>query len=98
MKKTLTFSLLAVAVVAALAAGYYAGKQQTSQQHTDTQSQQESGRKVLYWYDPMVPGQRFDKPGKSPFMDMALVPRYADEVANDGGVTVSSRQQQKPGH
>lgn len=28
-----------------------------------------------YWYDPMVPQQRFDKPGKSPFMDMQLVPR-----------------------
>ncbi|MDR7232617.1 hypothetical protein J2X45_003726 [Caulobacter sp. BE264] len=27
-------------------------------------------RKILYWYDPMVPAQRFDKPGKSPFMDM----------------------------
>lgn len=37
------------------------------------------GRKVLYWYDPMVPAQHFDKPGKSPFMDMQLVPRYADE-------------------
>jgi Cu(I)/Ag(I) efflux system membrane fusion protein len=36
-------------------------------------------RKVLYWYDPMVPTQRFDKPGKSPFMEMQLVPRYADE-------------------
>jgi hypothetical protein len=36
-------------------------------------------RKVLYWYDPMVPTQKFDKPGKSPFMDMHLVPRYADE-------------------
>ena len=33
---------------------------------------------VLYWYDPMVPLQRFDKPGKSPFMDMELVPKYAD--------------------
>jgi len=37
------------------------------------------GRKVLYWYDPMVPGSKFDKPGKSPFMDMELVPKYADE-------------------
>jgi RND family efflux transporter MFP subunit len=37
------------------------------------------GRKVLYWYDPMAPGSRFDKPGKSPFMDMDLVPKYADE-------------------
>jgi membrane fusion protein, copper/silver efflux system len=39
------------------------------------------GKKVLYWYDPMQPGTHFDHPGKSPFMDMDLVPRYADEVA-----------------
>lgn len=37
-------------------------------------------RKVLYWHDPMVPGQKFDKPGRSPFMDMDLVPVYADEA------------------
>ncbi|MDR9879179.1 efflux RND transporter periplasmic adaptor subunit [Pseudomonas allii] len=35
-------------------------------------------RQALYWYDPMFPQQKFDKPGKSPFMDMQLVPRYAD--------------------
>jgi Cu(I)/Ag(I) efflux system membrane fusion protein len=45
-------------------------------------------RKVLYWHDPMVPGQKFDKSGKSPFMDMPLVPVYADE-ATSGGVAVS---------
>jgi membrane fusion protein, copper/silver efflux system len=28
-----------------------------------------------YWYDPMRPTQHFDKPGKSPFMDMQLVPK-----------------------
>ena len=38
-------------------------------------------RKPLYWYDPMAPAQHFDKPGKSPFMDMELIPRYADEDA-----------------
>ncbi|STI87701.1 cation efflux system protein [Escherichia coli] len=36
-------------------------------------------RKILFWYDPMYPNTRFDKPGKSPFMDMDLVPKYADE-------------------
>ena len=40
---------------------------------------QADGRTVLYWYDPMQPQQRFDKPGHSPFMDMDLVPKYADE-------------------
>ena len=37
-------------------------------------------RKPLYWYDPMAPQQHFDKPGKSPTMNMALVPKYADDV------------------
>lgn len=39
---------------------------------------QPAERKVLYWYDPMKPEQHFDKPGRSPFMDMDLVPRYAE--------------------
>jgi Cu(I)/Ag(I) efflux system membrane fusion protein len=41
---------------------------------------EEMERKALYWYDPMVPGKQFDRPGKSPFMDMELVPKYADET------------------
>src|SRR5687767_8559788 len=41
-------------------------------------------RRILYWHDPMVPGPRFDKPGKSPFMDMQLVPVYADEAGASG--------------
>lgn len=56
----------------------------------------QSGRKILYWYDPMVPSQHFDKPGKSPFMDMALVPVYADEASNTG-VKVSPQVQQNLG-
>jgi len=42
-----------------------------------------SNAKALYWYDPMKPTQHFDKPGKSPFMDMQLVAKYADN-GNDG--------------
>jgi Cu(I)/Ag(I) efflux system membrane fusion protein len=56
-----------------------------------------SGRKVLYWHDPMVPGQKFDKPGKSPFMDMDLVPVYADEANAENGVAVSPGVQQNLG-
>ena len=50
------------------------------------------GRKVLYYYDPMFPLQKFDKPGKSPFMDMELEPKYADgggEAATDAAPSVS---------
>jgi membrane fusion protein, copper/silver efflux system len=50
------------------------------------------GRTVLYWYDPMYPQQRFDKPGKSPFMDMQLVPKYAGDGAAESG-TVSINPQ-----
>lgn len=45
--------------------------------------------KVLYWYDPMVPDQHFDKPGKSPFMDMDLVAKYADPTEGKPGVAVA---------
>jgi Cu(I)/Ag(I) efflux system membrane fusion protein len=48
-----------------------------------------SDRRALYWYDPMDPNQHFDKPGKSPFMDMQLVPKYADEGGASGGVQIS---------
>ena len=39
--------------------------------------------KPLYWYDPMVPNQHFDHPGKSPFMDMQLVPKMPESGATD---------------
>ena len=56
-----------------------------------------TGKKVLYWHDPMVPGQKFDKPGKSPFMDMQLMPVYAEDGVDNGGVTISARVQQNLG-
>jgi Cu(I)/Ag(I) efflux system membrane fusion protein len=55
------------------------------------------GRKVLYWYDPMVPAQHFEKPGKSPFMDMQLVPRYAGEGPQQAGVQIDSARLQNLG-
>jgi Cu(I)/Ag(I) efflux system membrane fusion protein len=56
-----------------------------------------AGRKVLYWYDPMVPSQHFDKPGKSPFMDMQLVPKYADEGPGEAGIAVDPARTQNLG-
>src|SRR5690606_27441821 len=51
---------------------------------------------------PMVPGKNFEAPGKSPFMDMMLVPRYsggasASAGADTGAVAVSPRIQQSLG-
>ena len=46
----------------------------------------------------MAPGTKFDKPGKSPFMDMMLVPVYADGGdAAPGKLTISPRMQQNLG-
>lgn len=39
---------------------------------------------ALYWYDPMAPAQHFDHPGKSPFMDMQLVAKYANDDTGQG--------------
>jgi membrane fusion protein, copper/silver efflux system len=55
-----------------------------------------TGKRVLYWHDPMVPGRRFDAPGESPFMNMRLVPVYEDG-SDGGGVSVSPRIQQNLG-
>ena len=59
--------------------------------------QDSSGKQVLYWYDPMYPQQKFDKPGKSPFMDMQLVPKYAGDGAEAGSVSISPQVVQNLG-
>lgn len=56
-----------------------------------------TGSKILYYRDPMVPASKFDKPAKSPFMDMMLVPVYASSDAEQGKVIVSPRIQQNLG-
>lgn len=48
-------------------------------------------QKVLYWTDPMVPGYRSEKPGKSPFMDMQLVPVCEEAGAAPGSPVVTVR-------
>jgi Cu(I)/Ag(I) efflux system membrane fusion protein len=110
MTSAKTYLLLGVAgAVLAGAAGYQLGLQRaphpTAPRTSGTaaapaadgkQPEVQGERRVLYWHDPMVPGQRFDKPGKSPFMDMQLVPVYADE-ATEGGASISPRLQQSLG-
>ena len=61
--------------------------------------QDSTGKTVKYWYDPMVPDQKFDKPGKSPFMDMQLEPKYANTSSDgeEGGVAISSQTTQNLG-
>ena len=54
-------------------------------------------RRVLYWYDAMKPEVHFDKPGKSPFMDMPLVPKYADDSEDAGAIEIDPRMVQSLG-
>lgn len=92
-------SVLAVAAALAIGGGaFYLGRSTSGHATAAAPATPASApeRKVLYWQDPMVPGQRFDKPGKSPFMDMQLQPVYADE-ASDSGVKVSPQVQQNLG-
>jgi len=80
-----------LAIVGAFAAaaligfgGYWLGANQVGADATRSAGE----REVLYWYDPMVPDTHFDAPGKSPFMDMDLVPRYANEAGGGAGVRI----------
>lgn len=77
--------------------GYWLAQRQPTMPMTSTAAPSDQERKVLYWYDPMVPNQHFDQPGKSPFMDMQLVPKYADEGGDAGGITISSALTQNLG-
>lgn len=70
---------LAAAALALVAGGAGYGIAHLDGSEAPAMQSADTGRKALYWYDPMVPSQHFDKPGKSPFMDMQLVPKYADE-------------------
>ena len=63
--------------------GYYLG--QSGGDTTTAAATSADGRKVLYYYDPMFPQQKFEKPGKSPFMDMELEPKYADDGGGASG-------------
>lgn len=93
-------TLIAAALALLLAGGsFYLGRATGSHDEPTRSAAAASApgeRKVLYWHDPMVPGPRFDKPGKSPFMDMQLVPVYVDE-GGDAGIRVSPTVQQNLG-
>ena len=82
-------ALLLVLVVGILAYLLLSGGG-THQARTDS-----SGRRILYWYDPMVPTEHYSGPGKSS-MNMELQPKYADEGAQ-GGVTVAPSVMQNLG-
>lgn len=88
-RKTILLAMVGMIVIGAVLGYWYAT---AGLLQNDGRSSQAStsvgGRKILYWHDPMVPNAKFDKPGKSPFMDMQLVPVYAGENGGGGGPAV----------
>jgi len=90
-KQTVVAGIIAAAALGAVTVGawyFLASKQEAPMAIAGSENQE---RKILYWTDPMVPGYKSDKPGKSPFMDMELVPVYADaHDSRDGGGRAAS--------
>jgi membrane fusion protein, copper/silver efflux system len=101
--------LFVITALVALVLGWYFGQRSMIEPKSSSTKlgvsevngviQDGTGKIVKYWYDPMVPQQKFDKPGKSPFMDMELVPKYANESNENGdsSVTISSQTVQNLG-
>src|SRR5258706_10637365 len=95
----------AIALILAAALGLAVGIATTwwwSQSHlaqpSPAAASAQAEKKILYWYDPMVPNQHFEHGGKSPFMDMQLLPKYAGGGSDAAGVvSIDPRQVQNLG-
>ena len=105
MKRTFIFTRwdrterLTVGAVAIGLAGAAAGYLLAPASSPPAQATQEgSSRKVLYWYDPMVPQEKYDHPGLSS-MGMQTIPKYADEGggADQGTVRIDPARMQNLG-
>jgi Cu(I)/Ag(I) efflux system membrane fusion protein len=98
MTPWLTRGRITLAVLLAAIVGYWVGR------HPASPSVVSTGRSpapatsgpVLYWYDPMVPDQHFDKPGLSP-MGMEMVPKHATPADTVGSVRIEAATLQNLG-
>lgn len=68
--------VLAIALVAG-GGGYWLGQRGGT---TSEAGSTQAARKILYWYDPMVPAEHYDNPNSLSSMGMKTVPKYADEA------------------
>lgn len=69
-------SVLGIALVAG-GAGYWVGQHGPVPSEADAPAR---ARKILYWYDPMVPAEHYDNPNSLSSMGMKTIPKYADEA------------------
>jgi Cu(I)/Ag(I) efflux system membrane fusion protein len=73
----------AVVLVLLAGAGGYGLAQLGRPSETAPPPAKAAERKILYWYDPMIPMERYPGPGKSS-MNMDLIPKYAEETGATG--------------
>ncbi|GGN45736.1 hypothetical protein GCM10011349_12100 [Novosphingobium indicum] len=78
---------LAAAAIALVASGLGYGLASLSHD-VSAPAKTEEGRKVLYWYDPMVPQEHYDNPETRSSMGMKTIPKYADEGGEGAGVRI----------
>jgi Cu(I)/Ag(I) efflux system membrane fusion protein len=99
MKRNFGLALLVMALIGTgLGLGYwFAMHRMMAEVNAQASAPAPAGKRPLYWHDPMYPLQKFDKPGKSPYMDMMLVPVYGDAGGDDSSVRISSRVAQNLG-
>lgn len=71
---------LIAAVLIAGGTGFWLGRPGSDEPATSASD----GRKILYYYDPMVPLEHYDDPAALSSMGMATVPKYAEEGGNSG--------------
>lgn len=88
--KSGTVLAVLLAVAAGVGGGVLLERQVLSAQGAPQQTN--TGPRILYWWDPMIPDFKSDKPGKSP-MGMDMVPVYEGQepgrAEDKGTVTVS---------
>ena len=84
MKRITTIACMAAALSLTAAISYWLGHR-GAQPSMGAAPDHDATSRVLYWYDPMVPDQHFDKPGLSP-MGMQMVPKRAGEDGMAKGV------------
>ncbi|MBM5573358.1 efflux RND transporter periplasmic adaptor subunit [Deefgea sp. CFH1-16] len=91
-------TIIALSIGAALLSlGIVGGRMSVTQHQAANTSAAAPEKKVLYWFDPMKPDAHFDQPGQSPFMDMALVPKYAGDATESAGVKINAQTLQNTG-
>ncbi|MBY0563698.1 MAG: efflux RND transporter periplasmic adaptor subunit [Hyphomonadaceae bacterium] len=85
MLRTRRVALLGAIIAGTLAIG--AGGYWLGASRSPAGAESQAGREIAYWYDPMLPNERYPGPGRSS-MGMELIPRYADEISSDASVRI----------